>query len=63
MLERLAEVIYWLGLGLGALLEIVGWAALALAPTDGKIFGVVAIVAGLIVCAIGRAILYVVAAR
>ena len=63
MLGRLADVIYWLGICLGAILEIAGWVLVFFVPADGKVFGVICIVAGLIVYGIGRAFLYVIAAR
>jgi hypothetical protein len=57
-------VIFWLGVGVGSLLEIGGFAAVIIAePTGWKIVGALAIVAGLIVFGIGRAVRYVVAAR
>ena len=65
MLGRLANVIYWISLGLGALLEIYGWALIIFGPSGqgyGAIGGFV-IVTGFVVVGIGRACLYVLAGR
>ena len=63
MIGRLGEVLYWFGLGVGALLEIAGWATVIFAVGDAKIFGGICIVLGAVAYGIGRACLYVLAAR
>ena len=64
MLGRLAEVLYWIGVGLGAIFELFGIALLAFNP-DGsvKLFGGFCIIVGVVIYGIGRGIYYIVLGR
>jgi hypothetical protein len=62
MIGRFGEVLYWLSVGVGALLEITGWSTVIFVP-EGKLFGGILIVLGFVIYGVGRACLYILTAR
>jgi hypothetical protein len=64
MIGRLGEVLYWIAVGLGAILALLGIALLIFGvDLTAKFMGGVSIVAGIAIYGIGRASLYVLAGR
>ena len=64
MIGDLAEVIYWIGINLGAMSEVFGIDRLIFG-VDGsaRLMGALTIVVGLIVTGIGRGIAYIIVDR